>query len=34
VLAEFPDPEREDFPACPESAARSLRITSQYLVLA
>ncbi len=34
VLAEFPDPECEHLPACPESAARSLRIKSQHLLLA
>ncbi len=33
LLAEFPDLEREDFLACLEFAAQSLRVKSQHLVL-
>ena len=34
LLAEFPDLEREDFLACLEFAAESLRLKSQHLALA
>lgn len=33
LLAEFPDLEREDFLACLEFAAQSLRVKSQHLML-
>jgi uncharacterized protein (DUF433 family) len=33
LLAEFPDLEREDFLACLEFAAQSLRVKSKHLVL-
>ncbi|MDB6041356.1 MAG: hypothetical protein JWM99_5197, partial [Verrucomicrobiales bacterium] len=34
LLTEFPDLEREDLQACIEFAAQSLKLKSQYLVLA